>query len=136
VLRNRFRQLRLGRHILTLGAGFLTVASLLLAVSSGAATSAELLPGLALAGFGIGVVLVPLTAIVLANLDVRHAGAASGVLSTALQVGGALGIAVLGVVFFGALPAGGFAHAFTVSLLALGVPAVATAALAGLLSRS
>ena len=127
---------RLGRHILTLGAGFLTVASLLLAVSSGAATSAELLPGLALAGFGIGLVLVPLTAIVLANLDVRHAGAASGVLSTALQVGGALGIAVLGVVFFGALPAGGFAHAFTVSLLALGVPAVATAALAGLLSRS
>ena len=80
--------------------------------------------------------LVPLTAIVLANLDVRHAGAASGVLSTALQVSGALGIAVLGVVFFGALPAGGFAHAFSVSLLALGVPTVATAALAGLLSRT
>jgi EmrB/QacA subfamily drug resistance transporter len=127
---------RLGRHILTVGAGFLTVACLLLAVSSGAATSAELLPGLALAGFGIGLVLVPLTAIVLAKLEVSHAGAASGVLSTALQVGGALGIAVVGVVFFGALPGGGFAHAFTVSLLVLAVPAVATAALTGLLSRS
>jgi len=127
---------RLGRHILTVGAGFLTVACLLLAVSSGAATSAGLLPGLALAGFGIGLVLVPLTAIVLAKLEVSHAGAASGVLSTALQVGGALGIAVVGVVFFGALPGGGFAHAFTVSLLVLAVPAVATAALTGLLSHS
>lgn len=127
---------RLGRHILTVGAGFLTAACLLLAASSGAAGSAELLPGLAVAGFGIGLVLVPLTAIVLANLDASHAGAASGVLSTALQVGGALGIAVIGVVFFGAVPAGGFAHAFTVGLLALAVPSVATVALTRLLSRS
>jgi EmrB/QacA subfamily drug resistance transporter len=82
---------RLGRYILTVGAGFLTVACLLLAASSGAATSAALLPGLALAGFGIGLVLVPLTAIALANLTAAHAGAASGVLATALQVGGALG---------------------------------------------
>jgi EmrB/QacA subfamily drug resistance transporter len=127
---------RLGRYILTVGAGFLTVACLLLAASSGAATSAALLPGLALAGFGIGLVLVPLTAIALANLTAAHAGAASGVLATALQVGGALGVATVGVVFFGALPAGGVTHAFAVSLLALAVPTVITAALTRLLPRS
>ena len=127
---------RLGRHVLTIGAGCLTAACLLLAVTSGAATSLALLPGLALAGFGIGLVLVPLTAIALANLAASHAGAASGVLSTALQVGGALGIAVVGVVFFGAPPGGGFAHAFTVSLLAIALPTVATALLTRLLPRS
>jgi EmrB/QacA subfamily drug resistance transporter len=127
---------RIGRYVLTVGAGCLTAACLLLAVSSGAATSLALLPGLALAGFGIGLVLVPLTAIALANLAATHAGAAAGVLSTALQVGGALGIAVVGVVFFGALPGASVAHAFTVSLLAIAVPTVATAVLARLLPRS
>lgn len=72
----------------------------------------------------------------LANLDASHAGAASGVLSTALQVGGTLGIALIGVVYFGALPTGGFAHAFTVSLLAIAVPTVATAVLAQLLPQA
>jgi len=38
-------------------------------------------------------------------------------------------------VFFGGLPAGGFAHAFTVSLLTLAVPAVATVVLTVLLSK-
>lgn len=42
-------------------------------------------------------------------MPTRDAGAAGGVLTTAGQVGGAAGIAVLGVVFFGALEAS-FAH--------------------------
>lgn len=68
-----------------------------LALTAHASTSLALLPGLALAGFGIGMVLVPLTATALANMAAEHAGAASGVLATGLQVGGALMIAVIGV---------------------------------------
>ena len=48
----------------------------------------------------------------------QHAGAAAGALSTMQQVGNALGVAVTGVIFFGALD-GGFGHAFEVSLIQL-----------------
>jgi MFS family permease len=58
----------------------------------------------------------------------------SGVLTTGQQVGGALGIAVIGVVFFGAAGAG-IAHAFAVSLVVLAALTVATAALVQLLPR-
>lgn len=59
-----------------------------------------LMAGLALAGFGMGLVMGPLPATVLAGITPRHAGAASGLLSTALQVGGALGIGLVGIVFY------------------------------------
>lgn len=58
----------------------------------------------------------------------QHAGAASGVLSTAQQVGGALGVAVIGVVFFNAVSAG-VSNAFTVSLYTLAALTLVTAAL-------
>ncbi len=65
---------------------------------------------------------------VLADVDLAHVGAASGVLSTAQQIGGALGIAVIGVVFFDAVT-GGVTHAFTVSLHVLAALTLVTAAL-------
>ena len=48
------------------------------------------------------------------------------------QVGNALGVAVTGVIFFGALD-GGFGHAFEVSLIQLAVLGAAVAALTRLL---
>ena len=126
---------RLGRQILAAGAGVMAAACLLLALTAHASTSLALLPGLALAGFGIGMVLVPLTATALANMTAEHAGSASGVLATGLQVGGALMIAVIGVVFFGALGHGGFAHAFAASLVVLAALTAVTAALVQLLPR-
>ena len=47
--------------------------------------------------------VVPLFDVALAGADVSAAGAASGVLGTFDQIGSALGIAVVGVVFFGAI---------------------------------
>jgi hypothetical protein len=47
-----------------------------------------------------------------------HAGAVSGVLATAQQVGTSLGVALIGMVFFSAL-GGGYARALEWSLLAL-----------------
>jgi predicted MFS family arabinose efflux permease len=107
----------------------------LVAVQASASSSLDLVPGLFVVGFGIGMVLVPVTAMALADVDPLHAGAASGVLTTAQQVGGALGVAVIGMVFFNALGAGAFVHAFTVSLWVLAGLTAATAALVQLLPR-
>ena len=93
-------------QILALGALVVAVGGLLLASTATAASAVALLPGLVVAGFGIGMVLVPLSSTVLRGVDARQAGAASGVLSTAQQVGGALGVAVVGVVFYRVLGAG------------------------------
>ena len=130
---------RLGREILALGALVVAVGCLLLASTATAASAVALLPGLVVAGFGIGMVLVPLSSTVLRGVDARQAGAASGVLSTAQQVGGALGVAVVGVVFYRVLGAGAvsgaFASAFTASLYTLAGLTVLTAGLVQLLPR-
>jgi EmrB/QacA subfamily drug resistance transporter len=125
---------RMGRQILAVGAAVVAAGCLLAAWAARAGTALELAPGLVTVGFGIGMVLVPLTATALARIAAEHAGAASGVLTTGQQVGGALGVAVIGVVFFGAV-GGGIAHAFAVSLVVLAVLTVATAALVQLLPR-
>ncbi len=56
-----------------------------------------------LAGIGLGLLVVPLVDIALATVPETQAGAASGTYSTFQQVGAALGIAVIGSVFFGAI---------------------------------
>ncbi len=56
-----------------------------------------------LGGASLTLAVVPLFDVALAGADVSSAGAASGVLGTFDQIGSALGIAVVGVVFFGAI---------------------------------
>jgi EmrB/QacA subfamily drug resistance transporter len=126
---------RLGRQILAIGALVVGAGCVALALGASATSSLDLLPGLFVIGFGIGMVLVPVTAMALGDVDPRHAGAASGVLTTAQQVGGALGVAVIGVVFFDALGPGAFVHAFAVSLWVLAGLTGATAVLVQLLPR-
>jgi predicted MFS family arabinose efflux permease len=81
--------------------------------------------------------LGPLASTVLAKVPPQHAGAASGVLSTALQIGNALGVAVIGFVFYDrAGPSGdreSYVSAFESSLLYLMVIGLAVALLAQLL---
>jgi EmrB/QacA subfamily drug resistance transporter len=60
-------------------------------------------PGLVAAGLGLSLLLIPLVNVVLAAVPVEVAGGASGVFGTAQQLGGALGVAVFGTVFFGFL---------------------------------
>ena len=73
---------------------------------------------------------VPMT--VMATMAPEHAGATSGVLSTMQYVGSAIGVAVIGVLFYGDL-SHGFAAAFQVSVGALAVTLTAVAVLARLL---
>ncbi len=96
------------------------------------ARSLLLVPGLVAVGVGMGLVLAPLTGTILTTLVPERAGAASGMLSTMQNVGNALGVAVTGVIFFGALNRG-YAHAFELAALELAVLLVTVAALTRLL---
>jgi EmrB/QacA subfamily drug resistance transporter len=69
----------------------------------GAVTTWDMVPALVVAGVGMGSVLAPLADIVLDRVPVRHAGSASGVFNTSLQLGASVGVAVIGVIFFGLL---------------------------------
>jgi EmrB/QacA subfamily drug resistance transporter len=55
----------------------------------------DLLPGLMIMAFGMGLTFVPITLIATTNVAPEDAGLASGLLNTAQQLGGAIGLAVL-----------------------------------------
>jgi EmrB/QacA subfamily drug resistance transporter len=74
-----------------------------------------LAPALFLGGIGLGLVVAPLINVVLAGIDRSMAGAASGVYTTVQQVGGAMGIALIGVIYFGQL--GGNADAASATVV-------------------
>jgi len=57
--------------------------------------AADVLPSLILLGVGAGLSFVSITTAALARVDEEVAGLASGLLSTSVQIGGALGIAIL-----------------------------------------
>jgi EmrB/QacA subfamily drug resistance transporter len=135
--------LRYGRSLILVGALTLAAGYALLLVGVGMASGAgglswifELAPGLLLAGAGMGLCITPLVAIVLASVQPEHAGAASGILSTVQQLGNALGVAVTGLVFFGALAQGGYSYAFELALAEFVVLLVCVAGLSRLLPRS
>jgi hypothetical protein len=65
-----------------------------------------------------------------------HAATAAGVLSTAQQAGGAIGVAMIGVVFYHALGGGSYAHAFQVGLEVMAALGLAVAALVQFLPRA
>jgi EmrB/QacA subfamily drug resistance transporter len=127
-----------GRRVLAAGA--LTLASghvlLLLGVAHvGVGGSiAMLVPGLLLIGAGMGLGITPLAAIILSGMKPEQAGAASGALTTMQNVGNAVGVALIGVIFFGALR-GGFAHALELSLGTLAAILVSVAVLTRLIPR-
>jgi EmrB/QacA subfamily drug resistance transporter len=122
---------RFGRR--TLHAGLLVmllgVVGLLLVADDGASSWAFAGPEL-VAGIGMGAMLAPLFDFVLAGVGDDEVGSASGVLNAMQQLGGALGIAVIGTIFFSI---DGFTDAFHGSLwIEVGV-LVLTAGLVALL---
>jgi EmrB/QacA subfamily drug resistance transporter len=87
-------------------------------------------PGL-LVSAATGLVFAPTTAAVVASVDRREAGAASGVINAARQVGGALGLAVLGAAAHGpATSAEALASGYDRAFLVAVAVALATALLA------
>jgi EmrB/QacA subfamily drug resistance transporter len=72
------------------------------------------------AGLGYGIVMPSVIRAVVGGIDQRHAGLASGVAISTFQIAAALGVAIVGGVFFSALGTGAdlaaHAHAFAIAL--------------------
>ncbi|SOB83176.1 MFS transporter [Streptomyces sp. 1331.2] len=133
---------RLGdRGTITVGGLLMTAGLALLALSAYAASGAHsaadgsvwwLAPGLFVDGLGMGLVIAPVTSVVLEGVDPGLTGSAAGVVATVQQVGGALGIALIGLVYYGADDA---TAAFGHSVLALAALELLLVALVRLLPR-
>ena len=116
--------------------------ALLLVAVAGIGTGGSVLwlvPGLAVGGVGMGVTLSGLIGTVMGSVQPQQAGTVSGTSSTLQQVANALGVALVGIIFFGRLDHG-MAGAFEASLVYLvattAAVAVAAAFLPGRLPRA
>jgi EmrB/QacA subfamily drug resistance transporter len=98
---------RFGRNSLLAGAGMMITGLMIYSWLAGQygtqITSWEMTAPLLLIGVGLGQLIVPVTVLTLADVPPQHAGAASGVINTTSQLGSALGIALIGVIFFTAI---------------------------------
>ena len=83
--------------------------------------AADLLPGFLAAGFGVGLAFVAISVTTMDRIAHEQAGLASGMLSTAHELGAALGVAVLAAVAL----SGGMGDAFAVSAGLAGAGALA-----------
>jgi EmrB/QacA subfamily drug resistance transporter len=135
---------RYGRRVLEVGAvvlalGYLSTA---LVLAFGPALSpVVVIPTLVVQSAGGGLLITPLLNVVLSRVAPEVVGAASGALSTAQQVGAALGVALVGAVFFGAFDPGrggavrAAGHAFALASVTVCAIAAVVAALVFLLPR-
>ncbi|MFP3992380.1 MFS transporter [Streptomyces sp. E11-3] len=98
---------RFGRKVLQAGA--LTMATGLLMYLWAAGrygmeiTSWQMALPLVVMGLGMGLIVAPLTDAVLSEVPKEHSGSASGLINTTLQMGNALGLGLVSVVFFGVI---------------------------------
>jgi len=109
--------------------GVLTVGLVLVTVSLGmiarlpvpGSYTVDLLVPFVLNGIGFALCFIPVTIAGLAGVAPAQAGAASGLLNTSRQVGGAVGLAVVNTIAAGSVAEGavGLAHGFRISLLVL-----------------
>jgi EmrB/QacA subfamily drug resistance transporter len=83
-----------------MGGGMLLLAASLFIFSRLDASSDfwDILPGLIVGGFGMALVMTPTTSAAMGSVPVDKAGVGSAVLNSMRQVGGALGIAVIGAI--------------------------------------
>lgn len=96
---------RAGRNLLSIGGVVLVVGVLAIMFTAHQVgpglNGPELIPALFISGVGLGLVISPSVNFILAAVDTKDAGSASGLITTVQQMGGAMGIAIIGVIFFG-----------------------------------
>ncbi|CAG9297431.1 MFS transporter [Celerinatantimonas diazotrophica] len=96
------RAIVVGAFIYAVSIGFLI---LQVHEAGGKLIAERLIPILFIVGFGQGFVMTPLLNLVLSFVQEKQAGMASGVISTIQQLGAALGVAVIGILFTAVLSA-------------------------------
>ncbi|MFE3140623.1 MFS transporter [Streptomyces scopuliridis] len=94
---------RFGRKVMLLGAVLLATGlggiALTVQVRGDAIGSWSLLPTLLVGGLGMGMIIAPILDFILSDVPAEHSGAGSGVVNASQQIGGAVGIAVVGGMF-------------------------------------
>jgi EmrB/QacA subfamily drug resistance transporter len=118
--------------IVTMAVGLIVV-DLVMRSAGGGVTAWELAAPLAITGFGMGMVFVPMFDVILAGVAPHEIGSASGLLESIQQLAMSLGIAAVGTVLFDRLGNGHGAVAFVGAsdhalLVAVGFLAAACAA--------
>jgi EmrB/QacA subfamily drug resistance transporter len=101
--------MRVGARIVVVGAlGLIAGGELLLArAPADASYATDLLPGFLLIGFGIGLTFVAVSVTSMSEIRHERAGLASGLMTTAHEIGGAFGVSIFSAVAVGATGAGG-----------------------------
>ncbi|MEU0400379.1 MFS transporter [Streptomyces sp. NPDC006197] len=96
---------RFGRKVLQAGALTMIAGILLYSFEAGRYGTGihpwQMIPPLVVMGLGMGLIVAPLTDAVLSEVPKEHAGSASGLINTTGQMGNALGLGLVSVVFFG-----------------------------------
>jgi EmrB/QacA subfamily drug resistance transporter len=132
---------RIGRRVLQLGAVVLAAGALVTAATVHLADPSTTwwvwMPALVVTGAGFGLMVAPIGMFTIADVPLAKAGAASGLFNTTTQLANAVGVAVLGTLFFGvaerrfpAAPVHVFGPAFEVVLVAVAALMVAAYAAA------
>jgi MFS family permease len=96
---------RLGRHLLHIGILLIAVGTAglaLILIGARTASSWDLVPGLCFIGAGVGATIGQLFQFILTSVNMDEVGSASGVFEAVQQLSTALGVAVLGSIFFSA----------------------------------
>ena len=95
---------RIGRTTMHIGiatmAGGLLLVALVLSAATGPVSAWELAGPLAITGFGMGMVFVPMFDVILAGVAAHELGSASGLLESVQQLAMSVGIAAVGTVLF------------------------------------
>jgi EmrB/QacA subfamily drug resistance transporter len=86
------------RWLMTAGMLLVTASLLLFAQLDAASSFWAILPGLITGGFGMALAMTPTTAAAMGSVPVDKAGVGSAVINSMRQVGGSLGIAIMGAV--------------------------------------
>jgi EmrB/QacA subfamily drug resistance transporter len=84
------------RWLMGAGMTLLTVSLLLFGTLNESSTFWSIVPGLVVGGLGMGLTMAPTTAAAMGSVPVDKAGVGSAVINAMRQVGGSLGIAVMG----------------------------------------
>jgi EmrB/QacA subfamily drug resistance transporter len=107
---------RIGRTTMHIGivvmAAGLSIADVVMRSAGGAVSAWELAGPLAITGFGMGMVFVPMFDVILAGVEPHQIGSASGLLESVQQLAMSLGIAAVGTELFEHLGLGHGAAAF------------------------
>jgi EmrB/QacA subfamily drug resistance transporter len=120
---------RFGRHLLHFGVVIVAAGTVVLALTvtgAGTVSTLGLAPGLFLIGFGAGSSIGQLFDFILAGVSMDEVGSASGVLEAVQQLSSALGVAVLGTIFFSAFDVHLPTHALAITAWACLVPLAIT----------